>query len=356
MADDQANGPAGDGTGGPASSRPHGSGAWGALLSAPEFAAIAEVGFEPVGQVLGTTVTHLGYVSQGGRCSASTSYIRTDLASAGSGPFNVLLRKRYGIRRRILSRVAEECSALGGDGILGLKLSIRPFPAGGTEFTLRGTAVRARTRNPFGADGRLDAPFTSHVSGQEFAALLRSGWVPAGLVFAIALGARHPDMRTRDQAFKFARSGEVRGYAELVKDTRRDARDQLRQAVADQGADGVVVDDMTLHIGERECPAVEGDHDYVAEATISGTSIVSFGQTPAAMDGAPLVIMRLNPPPPAVGEVRPAHSPELPAEPSPGEGPSSQPEPEAGRLERYLAVRAAKRASRSGYSSRDSAK
>ena len=46
---------------------------------------------------------------------------------------------------------------------------------------------------------RPAAPFTSHVSGQEFAVLLPAGWVPAALVFGISLGSRHDDTRTRTQ-------------------------------------------------------------------------------------------------------------------------------------------------------------
>src|SRR5580698_2059856 len=75
--------------------------AWGSLLSVQDFAAIASAGFDPVGHVLGASVLHLGYVSQGGKCSGRGSYTsRTDLASATSGPFNLLLRKRYGARRQ----------------------------------------------------------------------------------------------------------------------------------------------------------------------------------------------------------------------------------------------------------------
>jgi hypothetical protein len=47
--------------------RPRGGGAWRSLLSAQEFAALESVGFDPVGDVLGTVVAHAGYVSAGGR-------------------------------------------------------------------------------------------------------------------------------------------------------------------------------------------------------------------------------------------------------------------------------------------------
>jgi len=262
---------------------------------------------------------------------------RTDLASAESGPFSLLLRKRYGVRRRALSRAMEECQALGGDGIVGVTLSIRPFPAGGTEFTVQGTAIRARSKI------RPADPFASHASAPEFARLLRAGWVPAALVFGISLGARHDDMRTRKQT-RWTATNEVRSYSELVRDTRRDARRQLEKAAAGQGADGVVVDEMTLHLGERECPAEEGRHDRVAEAAIMGTTIVSFARSPSTGDRAPLTIMHLSPSPAATAGLRPDSAPP----------PPQRPDCEGGFLDRLVSAWSARRASRSTVSYGDS--
>ncbi len=318
--------------------RPGGAAAWGSLLSVQDFAAITSVGFHPVGHVLGAAVVHLGYVSRGGRCSATGSYAsRTNLASAESGPFNLLLRKRYGVRQQALSRALEECQELDADGIVGLKLTIRPFPAGGTEFSVQGTAVRSR------AEVRPATPFTSHLSAPEFARLLRGGWVPTALVFGISLGARHDDLRTRSQTLRTANT-EVRSYSELVKNTRRDARNQLAKAVTGQGADGVVVGEMRLDIGERECPAQEGTRDHVAEVTILGTAIAGFAATRA--DGQPpLTIMHLNPAAAATTGLRPDSAP----------APPPHTEPEGGLPDRLASAWAARSAARSTISRSDSA-
>jgi uncharacterized protein YbjQ (UPF0145 family) len=313
--------------------------AWGSLLSARDFAAITSVGFQPVGQVLGTSVVHLGYVSRGGRCSSSGSgRARTDLASAESGPFNLLLRKRNGVRRQVLARALEECQALGGDGIVGLRLTVSPFPAGGTEFTVQGTAVRART------DVRPAAPFTSQLTPPEFARLLLAGWVPTALVFGLALGARHDDQRTRSQTRRRV-VGEVRTYSELVNDTRRDARSQLAQAVAAQGADGVVVAEMDLHVGERECPVLEGRHDHVAEATILGTAVAAFARSPGLAGRPPLTILRLNPVPAATANLRPDRA----------APPPERTESEGGLTDRLASAWAARQAAASVVSGGDSA-
>jgi uncharacterized protein YbjQ (UPF0145 family) len=234
--------------------------------------------------------------------------------------------------------VIDECRALDADGIIGVTLSSRPFPAGGTEFTMQGTAVRARS------EIRPAAPFTSHISAQEFARLLRAGWVPAALVFGISLGARHDDTRTRRQT-RLTATGEVWVYSDVVRDTRRDARKQLEKAVADHGADGVVADQMTLHLGERECPTQERMRDHVAEVAILGTAIVSFNRSRETGDESPLTIMRVNPSPVAAGNLRQDGAAQA----------WTQPESEGRFLDRVWSAWSARRASRSIVSSADSA-
>ncbi|WP_158710121.1 heavy metal-binding domain-containing protein [Streptomyces katrae] len=101
-----------------------------------------------------------------------------------------LVRTMYAARRLALARAVAEGRALGGDGIVGVELRVGDFPAGGLEFTALGTAVRARSRI------RPRLPFTSHLSGQDFAKLIHARWVPTGLAFGICLETRHDDWRT----------------------------------------------------------------------------------------------------------------------------------------------------------------
>jgi uncharacterized protein YbjQ (UPF0145 family) len=307
---------------------------WGSLFSAQEFAAVTGVGFDPVGQVFGAAVVHLGYANRAGRCSGSWSYTpRTDLASDPGGPFKALLGKLYRARGLALSRAVERCGQLGGDGIVGVTVRVRPFPAGGTEFSVQGTALRARTAV------RPAAPFTAHISPQEFARLLRGGWVPVGLVFGISLASRHDGADTRRQT-RLTANREVVGFSALVKDVRRDARSRLHEAVAAQGADGVIAGAMTLGVSERECPAQEGQHDHMAEAVVLGTGIASFDRRPGPRDRAPLTIMHLGASVEADGSPRPAEpTGALRAVPP-------QDIPEGRLLDRYTARRAAARVRR----------
>ncbi|MGH3415451.1 MAG: heavy metal-binding domain-containing protein [Actinocrinis sp.] len=265
------------------------SNTWGSALSTEEFAAIKGVGFDPVGQVLGTAVYHIGYAGRWGCSGAWTYNGGTEVSSSAWAPFSELVRTMYGARRLALARAVAECKALGGDGIVGVKLRVGHFPAGGMEFTALGTAVRAR------ATTGTTKPFTSHVTGQEFAKLVHAGYVPTGLALGISIATRHDDWRTYGQLRWTAGNQEIDGYTQLINHARHDARDQLQRDAQAHGGDGVVVDEIDLRIRERECPSYENQRDHIAEAVFVGTSIARFERSTGPSAGPrPLTIMKLN--------------------------------------------------------------
>jgi uncharacterized protein YbjQ (UPF0145 family) len=261
-------------------------GTWNSALSAQEFASVRGAGFEPVGQVLGTTVLNLGY---SGAWGCPGTWELAPSASAWKSSYAPLVRAMYSARRLALSRAVTECGALGGDGIVGVRLRIGEFPAGGLEFTVLGTAVRAaRSRI------RPRTPFTSHLSGQDFAKLIHTGRVPVGLAFGIAVATRHDDWRTSRRTAWTAGNQEVDGYTRLVNHVRHDARNQLAADAAEQGGDGVVVDDVELKVWSGECPSMGYARDFGAEAVFVGTSIARFRRSERPPGPAPLTIMRLE--------------------------------------------------------------
>lgn len=264
------------------------SSTWGSALSTQEFAAIKGVGFDPVGQVLGTAVFHIGYSGRWSCSGAWSYYSGTEVSSSAYAPFSELVRTMYGARRLALSRALAECVALGGDGIVGVKLRVGHFASGGMEFTALGTAVRARSAV------RPTQPFTSHVTGQEFGKLVHAGYIPTGLALGISIATRHDDWRTYNQLRWTASNQEVEGYTQLINHARHDARHQLELDARQHGGDGIVVDDMELRIRERECPSYENQRDHIAEVTFLGTSIVRFDRSPGHAGPKPLTIMKLN--------------------------------------------------------------
>jgi uncharacterized protein YbjQ (UPF0145 family) len=255
------------------------SGTWGSALSADEFTAIRSVGFEPVGQVLGAAVYNIGYTGGYGCPGAWAGYgstfgpyrsVTQVSGRGGAASFGPMVQALYDARHMAINRMTAECAELGGHGVVGVALSIGRFPAGGLEFKAIGTAVRA----PGGP--RLATPFTSDLSGQDFAKLITRGWVPAGLALGISVAARHDDWLTVGQSRWSAGNAEVTGYTELVNDSRHDARVQLERDVRRLGAEGVVIADMDMRVSERECPVQEGRRDHIVEVTIIGTSIARF--------------------------------------------------------------------------------
>jgi uncharacterized protein YbjQ (UPF0145 family) len=142
----------------------------------------------------------------------------------------------------------------------------------------------------------LQRPFTSDLSGQDFAKLIADGAVPVGLALGISIGARHDDWLTRNQASRWTSGNtEVSGYTELINSTRHDARDQLQRDVRRLGGEGVVIQSMDMQIGEHECPAQEGARDHVAEVTIIGTAITHFTKSKRAAERPSLAILSLDP-------------------------------------------------------------
>jgi uncharacterized protein YbjQ (UPF0145 family) len=278
------------------------SGTWGSALSSDEFMAIRSVGFEPVGQVLGAAVYNVGYTGGYGCPGAWAGYggyvtpyqSVTAVSSSGSlGAYGPMVQTLYQARHKAIERMSAECAELGGHGVVGVLLTIGTFPAGGLEFKAIGTAVRAPGGVP------LKRPFTSDLSGQDFAKLIMAGWVPVGMALGISIGARHDDWLTINQTRWGSGNSEVSGYTDLVNQSRHDARTQLERDVTRMGGEGVVVKTMDMRIRERECPMQEHRRDHIAEVTIIGTATVPFTRArdslgPGRSQGS-LAILSLDP-------------------------------------------------------------
>jgi uncharacterized protein YbjQ (UPF0145 family) len=274
------------------------SGTWGSALTADEFAAVRSAGFEPVGQVFGAAVYGTGSASGNGCPGApgssgdgSPPRPATQVpGQGGAGLFGPLMQAMDQARHTAVGRMITECAELGGHGVVGVRVSRGTFPLGGQQFTVIGTAVRA----PGAAHGQ-PVPFTSDVSGQDFAKLIMTGWVPVGLVLGLSIGSRHDDRDTARQARWSSGNSEVAGWTDLVSQSRHDARRQLESDVKRLGAEGVVIATMQMRVRQRDCPASVGRHDHIAEATLIGTAVARFSHAEQRHDGPALAIMSLDP-------------------------------------------------------------
>ncbi|WP_198535084.1 heavy metal-binding domain-containing protein [Streptomyces natalensis] len=263
-------------------------GTWSSALSTGEFAAIRSVGFEPVGQVLGSAVYHVSgsgtywryydcgypYAGRSWRGSAPALVAASGQGAASKALVDVLLAARHAA----LARMTAECTALGGDGVVAANLTMAPFPSSPNcfEFQVIGTALRAQ------GDVRPRRPFTTHLDGQGFAKLIAAGWVPVELLVGLAIGTRHDDWTTRQQNWFGAGNQEVTGWSNLVAVTRHDARERISEQAWHTGADGVVLGDSRLRIWREACVRARSrsndsdQEDHVAEATLVGTAVAGF--------------------------------------------------------------------------------
>ncbi|MCQ4041589.1 heavy metal-binding domain-containing protein [Streptantibioticus rubrisoli] len=270
------------------------TGTWSSALSTGEFAAVRSVGFEPVGQAMGSAVYQVsrsgqywGYYDCGYQYAGFSGRMaypaQVALSGQGAGS-RALVEVLMDARRKALSRMTAECSALGGDGVLAANLTIAPFPAAPNclEFQVIGTAVRAQ------GPVRPPRPFTTHLDGQGFAKLITAGWVPVELLIGLSIGVRHNDWTTRRQNWFGAGNQEVTGWTDLVGATRHDARAQLYGQAARSGADGVVLGSSDLRVWGERCVRArnrnsESDaEDHAAEATLVGTAVAAFQVREAA--------------------------------------------------------------------------
>ena len=267
-----------------------------------EFAAIRSVGFSPVGQVLGSAVYNVGWSYTGcGYAGFGTGF--------GVGGFNRGGFSGYGMggwspapvvdvpavrqlleqaRHRAVERMREECAGLGGDGVVGVRLTVKSFYGNGMEFMAIGTAIRA--------DGskRPKKPFTSDLSGQDFAKLIRSGWVPIDLVQGVGAVMRHDDWTVNMQRSSWSNQ-ELVGSTQLVTAARQAARESLAADAAKRGAHTVVLQDMRLNHFHMRC--VNGGqeaHDQLADVFLWGTALAPIGTKAPRLTAPPIPMLRLD--------------------------------------------------------------
>jgi uncharacterized protein YbjQ (UPF0145 family) len=270
--------------------------AWGSALSADELAAIRSVGFEPVGQAFGAAVYPL-FATEAVSCPGTAAHSVVPGASGRvtgwAGPAARVTQALYDGYQTAIDRMAGECSDLGGHGIVGASLQVTETPgdsftAATVEFTVIGTAVRGRGCPP------LARPFTSEMSGPDFAKLLMDGWVPAQIALGISVAGLHDTLVTPSSGPWGTGNAEVPTYTDLMACVRQDARSRLEETVRRLGAEGVVVSAMTLHVRSSQCHAHLAGADHFAQAVITGTAVARFAEQRKAARPPSLAVLSLD--------------------------------------------------------------
>src|SRR5947209_8493264 len=231
-------------------------------LSINEFLLVKQSGFDPLGLVLGSSIYHIGFQQ------ASWSQ---------NQEMGVLTQAMYHARELAMTRMEEEADQLGADGVVGVRLNIGRYEWGAelAEFIAVGTAVKHRGGELHRApNGR---PFTSDLSGQDFATLLRAGFRPVGLVMGNCVyHVAHQGLRA---AWKqIGRNQEAPTFTQALYEARALAMDRMQTEANEVQADGIV--------GTRLVERSHGWGSHVIEFFAIGTGVLSTGpdheiETPA---------------------------------------------------------------------------
>jgi uncharacterized protein YbjQ (UPF0145 family) len=263
---------------------------WASGPDVAELACLRGAGFQPTGRVTGCAVLNFAWWNH-------EIGIPNRLRSPYLRKYNLDLWRRseayagllYAGRRAAARRMADQCTALGGDGVVGIRIEVTPYLGDrrARQFTATGTAVRAA------GTLRATSPFLAALSAQDFARLMRAGWVPADIAVGTACTWESWSSGTAPRRWDDG-NRELERWTEAVALAREQARDKMRADAARSGADGVVLGAMDTHATVHHLGPWRGTGGYcIAEATLIGTAIAQF-QPPSTPQQQPSVAMDLQ--------------------------------------------------------------
>jgi len=253
-----------------ASRRETGTAMFTSNLSVNEFLLTRDVGYEPLGQVMGTTVYHVGYQYMPGQTWGN----RDPMSGLPlSQEMTVLTHANYEARSLTFNRLMEEATCLNADGVVGVRFErIGGFEVGLFEFKAVGTAVRK-----IGASGPKGRPFVSNLSGQDHWALRKAGMTPVGFVFGNCSWYQVSGWRTqsRDMSGWFGTNAELPDFTQGVYESRELAMSRLSAEAAHVGASGVIGVSIEPHVEIIDVDQGNNYHrrDLLAQFTIFGTAV-----------------------------------------------------------------------------------
>jgi uncharacterized protein YbjQ (UPF0145 family) len=218
-------------------------------LSVNELALTRQAGYDPLGQVMGSSVYHVGWQYMPSGYWANWGGMSAEMT--------ILTEAFYHARHLAIGRLQQEAALLGATGVVGVRLERKEYEwgMGLLEFAAIGTAIRETDRPP-GAPP-ASAPFVSDLSGEEFWMLRQSGFRPVGFVVGNCSYYCVPNWTTQ-----YATSGGIFGggwqnqeltdYTQSLYTARSLAMGRMEHEAASLGAVGVVGADIEVEAEPRE--------------------------------------------------------------------------------------------------------
>ena len=238
-------------------------------LSVREFALLRRHGLEPLTQVLGTSLYHVGW-----------QYLNASVWGDTSQELRVLSDAYNDCRERALARLRQEAELAGAEAVLGVRVTTARYDWATdlVEFQAIGTAVRG------GNLGTPAGPALTNLSGQDVSLLLESGYRPLGVVGATSVF--YGQMWTWGQPMPFGRAGflsvgnvEYQGATRTWYAARHSVLDRLRAGAEALGAAGIIGTDW----GQEQRPYEQNDRVTGVTYTILAlaTAIGGDGDAPS---------------------------------------------------------------------------
>jgi uncharacterized protein YbjQ (UPF0145 family) len=244
-------------------------------LSVSDFLLTRRYQVQPIAQVMGSSVYHVGwqrYPWQGG-WGAGTILELGQLTNAWNDA-----------RARAVNRLDQEARLAGADAVIDVTFVTRGHDFlrgnGEIEIVANGTAVRL----PGGvvaprADG---APRLSDLSAADFTLLHRSGYDPVGIVCATSVTYVVASRQTRQMTtggWLTARpNAELTDFSQGVYAARENAISRAQYTAQQLGADGIVGVDLDVNVEIREYDSNDVKYkDLIVTVHVVGTGIVARG-------------------------------------------------------------------------------
>ncbi|HVB13622.1 MAG TPA: heavy metal-binding domain-containing protein [Candidatus Dormibacteraeota bacterium] len=247
-------------------------GVWTSDLSVAELAALHGIGYEPVAQVLGSSLYRLGWINTGWNVGPGIGVgMRGAYAWGALEPTEnqALTRSLLEARARAIHRLVLEAQGLRADGVVGVRLKVShwEWAQGMSEFTVLGTAVR-RTGAPSPTE-----PFTSTLTGQDLAKLLSTGYFPVRLVMGASAQQAVSIFGRGFGGFSPWTNSEVAPFSRAMHQAQTAARQRIGLEAAEAGASGVVGVDFSSNVIEYATGS-EAVLGRIVEWVILGTAVV----------------------------------------------------------------------------------
>jgi len=236
-------------------------------LSVNEFALAHSIGLRPLGQVMGSSIYHVGWQqtpgSWGGWQAGGISQELTMLSEAWNEA-----------RQRAFGRLEQEAKMLGAHAVVGVQLTTgrHDWAAGAIEYIAVGTAVRIE------AEQTADQPTLTDLSGQDYWQLWQAGYRPLGVVGASSvyyIVSGWQQRQAQQGMFASWANQELRDFTQGVYDVREATLGRVSAEARGQGAAGMVGVSIDHSVEEREVDA-GGTHraDLIVTMHVLGTSII----------------------------------------------------------------------------------